>query len=141
MPYTYNYPRVALCVDCIIIGTSLQGNHILLIERKNPPYAGTWAFPGGFHDPGETVEQAAARELEEETCLTNIHLSQLGVFSDPKRDPREQVISVAFYGEISMSEATPVAADDAAKVQWFPLDQLPKLAFDHAKMLEQYLNS
>jgi 8-oxo-dGTP diphosphatase len=140
MEYKYRYPRVALSVDCVIIGDSPQGKHLLLIERKNPPFKGKWALPGGFHDPGETVEQAAARELREETGLTNIPLSLVGVFSDPNRDPREQVISITHLGEVVMSEVTPIANDDANKAEWFPLGDLPPLAFDHAEIVKSAMN-
>ncbi|MFT5905415.1 MAG: 8-oxo-dGTP diphosphatase [Cryomorphaceae bacterium] len=135
MTHTYKYPRAAVSVDCVIIGHSPQGEHLLLIERKNPPFQGKWALPGGFHDPGETVEQAAARELKEETSLTGIQLKQIGVFSQPDRDPREQVISIAHQGEVVMAEVTPIANDDANKAEWFPLDELPPLAFDHLEII------
>lgn len=137
--YTYKYPRVALSVDCVIVGHSTQGKHLLLIQRKNPPFQNQWALPGGFHDPGETVEQAAARELEEETSLTGIKLKQIAVFSEPTRDPREQVISVAHLGEVIMSEVIPKANDDANETEWFPLDNLPPLAFDHNKIIKAAL--
>ena len=139
--YTYEYPRAALSVDCVIIGNSPEGKHLLLIQRKNPPCQGQWALPGGFHDPGETVEQAAARELEEETCLTDISLKQIGVFSAPDRDPREQVISVAHLGEVEMDKVTPKANDDAKEVQWFSLEQLPPLAFDHPEIVSKALEN
>ena len=135
--YTYEYPRVALTVDCVIIGNSIEGKHVLLIQRENPPFQNRWALPGGFHDPGETVMQAAARELEEETGLSEIELEEIGVFSEPTRDPREQVISIAHRGEVTMINVTPIANDDAKDVKWFPLDQLPDLAFDHADIIKK----
>ncbi|MGJ8656643.1 MAG: NUDIX domain-containing protein [Akkermansiaceae bacterium] len=139
MPHTYKYPRVALSVDCVIIGLSPTGKHLLLIQRKNPPFKDHWALPGGFHDPGETLQQAAARELAEETQLTGIALKQFAAFSNPDRDPREQVISIAHKGEVEMSEVNPIANDDAKKVAWFPLDNLPRLAFDHADIVKAAL--
>lgn len=138
--YTYKHPRVALSVDCVIIGYSSESKYLLLIQRKNPPFQDQWALPGGFHDPGETVKQAAKRELEEETTLNQIELEEIGVFSDPSRDPREQVISVALLGETTMTEVCPQAQDDAKDVRWFPLDQLPPLAFDHPKIITKALN-
>jgi len=137
--YTYEYPRVALTVDCVVIGISSEGRHLLLIQRKNPPFQDQWALPGGFHDPGETVQQAAARELEEETGLTKIKLEEIGVFSEPNRDPREQVISIAHKGEVLMDKVHPIANDDAKEVRWFSLSQLPTLAFDHAEIIKKAL--
>jgi len=137
--YSYDYPRAAVCVDCVIIGNSEAGKHILLIQRKNPPFQDQWALPGGFHDLGETVKQAAQRELEEETGLKNIALEEIGVFSEPERDSREQVISVAHLGQVNMKEVTPIAMDDAKNVKWFKIDHLPPLAFDHSDIIKKAL--
>lgn len=125
-----------LTVDAIIELRSQPGRPIVLIERKNPPHG--WALPGGFVDIGETLETATVREALEETCL-NIELDQLlGCYSDPARDPRGHTVSTVY---IASSAGTPHAADDAKSVRVFPLDDLPEiLAFDHAKILTDYLH-
>lgn len=112
---------------------------VLLIRRKNPPFEGKWAFPGGFVDMDETLEESALRELREETGLQNIDLRQLEAFSDPDRDPRARVITVAFYGfsESDMDKVT--GGDDADRAEWFRIDDIPPLAFDHALILEKAL--
>ena len=121
-----------LTVD-IIIELNGDQHRVLLIERANPPYG--WALPGGFVDVGETVEQAACREAKEETGL-NVHLSQLlGVYSDPKRDPRHHTVSIVY---IAQAQGEAQAGDDARHVQLFSLQQLPQLAFDHADILADY---
>ena len=135
MSYTYPYARPAVTVDCVLFGRAPEGRHILLIERKNPPFAQHWALPGGFLDLGESPEDGAARELAEETGLTGIPLTQLGAFGAPDRDPREHVISIAHTATVSVADHHPVAADDAADVRWFPLDDLPPLAFDHEEII------
>ncbi len=140
MPYTYKHPRPAITVDCVIFCKDPDGLHLLLIQRKNPPYQNCWALPGGFLDPGESPEAAAARELEEETGLSGIPLTQFHTFGAPDRDPREHVISIAHYAIIDKKDHTPTAADDAAAVEWFPIDKLPDLAFDHAEIIEMASN-
>ncbi len=137
MPYTYQYPHPALTADCILLGIDAAQTAIsvLLIERKHEPYQGCWAFPGGFMNIDETIEQCAARELHEETGLSGINLMQLRVYSAVHRDSRERVVSVAFVGLTRCDAHSPQAADDAARVQWFSIKSLPPLAFDHAKML------
>lgn len=108
---------------------------VVLIERKNEPHG--WALPGGFVDYGESLEAAAVREAKEETSLTVSDLRLLGCYSDPTRDPRQHTISTVF---IAAASGTPVAADDAASLAIFPLDQLPSvLCFDHARILADYL--
>lgn len=134
--YTYRYPHPAVAADCVVFGIDAEGlARLLLIERRNEPHKGRWAFPGGFMNIDETAEQAAHRELHEETGLTGIALEQLRVYSAVERDPRERVLSVAFVGLTLCEAHQPVAADDAARAQWQPLHSLPPLAFDHADML------
>ena len=137
MSYTYEYARPALTADSIVFG---QNNDdplkVLLIKRNHYPFEGCWAFPGGFVDVGETVEAAAARELQEETGITGVHLEQLHTFSDPKRDPREHVVTVVFYGLTNIADHDIEAGSDAREVGWFPVDEPPELAFDHAEILE-----
>lgn len=108
-------------------------DRIVLIERKNPPYG--WALPGGFVDYGESYETAALREAEEETGLTVTSLRQFRTYSDPDRDPRQHTASTVFIGSAS---GLPKAGDDAGKAELFTKEHLPKLAFDHARILEDY---
>lgn len=139
MPFEYEYPRPAVSVDIVATREKSGGRELLLIQRKNEPHKNSWALPGGFLDMGETLEQAAARELKEETGLKLKSLRQLGVFSKVDRDPRTRVISVAFYAELVAGQ-TAIAADDAQDVGWFDLNKLPKLAFDHDEMIKLALN-
>jgi len=135
MPYTYRYARPALTVDCVVFGLDAEALKVLLIQRKHEPFAGHWAFPGGFVDVGETPEEAARRELEEETGLANVHLEQLHTFGAPDRDPREHVVSVAHYGLVNIEGRRICADDDARDARWFPVHQTPPLAFDHDEIL------
>lgn len=118
-------------VDIII----RQEKRIVLIERKNAPLG--WALPGGFVDYGESLEQAAQREAREETALTLKNLQQFRAYSDPARDPRQHNISMVFIAE---GEGLLCGGDDAAQAQWFDLDALPPLCFDHATILTDYRN-
>lgn len=139
--YCYEYPRPAVTADCIIFGIQNGQLHVLLIERGNEPFKGTWAFPGGFIDEDETIEACAARELKEETGLENIALEQFYTFSEPGRDPRGRTISVAFIAFINIEDFHPEAGDDAAKLQWFPVNALPVLAFDHEHVMSKALKN
>jgi 8-oxo-dGTP diphosphatase len=134
--YTYDYPRPAVTVDIALV-TREPRPRILLIRRKHDPFAGTWALPGGFADPAETLAEAALRELREETGVTGVDLEQLAAFGDPGRDPRGWTVSVAFLARVDPAALTPRAADDADAADWYPLDAPPPLAFDHAKMLDR----
>jgi 8-oxo-dGTP diphosphatase len=134
--YCYRYPRPALTVDCVVFGIHENRLQLLLIERAQSPFSGTWALPGGFVDMQETSEEAARRELEEETGLTDIFLEQLYTFSRVDRDPRERVVSVAYFALVRSAAHAPEAASDAAEARWFDADQLPELAFDHAAIIE-----
>jgi 8-oxo-dGTP diphosphatase len=133
--FTYDYPRPALTVDVAVV-TSEARPRILLIRRKNEPFGGCWAFPGGFVDQGETLEQAARRELQEETGLSVIELAQLHATADPGRDPRGWTATVLYLARVRPADATAVAADDAAEVGWHPLDAPPPMAFDHGVLLK-----
>jgi len=141
MAYTYEYPRAALTVDCVVFGSrgTSPATHLLLVQRAKPPFEGAWALPGGFLELDETLEQAALRELREETGLVLAHAEQLGAFDAIDRDPRERVLSVAHVAFADMDAQAVEAADDARAVRWFPLDALPALAFDHAAVLEAAL--
>ena len=131
--YTYKYPHPAVTADCVIFGFDGKDLKILLIERANEPYKGCWAFPGGFMNIDETAEQCAKRELKEETGLDIENIEQFHTFSDVNRDPRERIVTVAFFGLMQLSEV--VGGDDAARAQWFSIKDIPRLAFDHDYML------
>jgi 8-oxo-dGTP diphosphatase len=135
MAHTYQYPRAALTVDCVVFGFDEGDLKILLIERGLDPFKGRWALPGGFVRVEETVDAAARRELAEEAGLTNIFLEQLYTFGEVNRDPRERVVSVGYYALVKLSEHEAKAATDAANAKWFPVSKVPKLAFDHADIL------
>lgn len=135
MPTTYQYPRPALTVDCVVFGLDDQDLKVLLIQRDLDPFAGRWALPGGFVQVGEPIETAARRELQEETGLKNVFLEQLYTFGNPGRDPREHVVSVAHYALVNLHDHAVQAATDARDVAWFAVDDLPKLAFDHDRIL------
>jgi 8-oxo-dGTP diphosphatase len=136
MAYRYEYPRAALTVDCVVFGLDESELKVMLIERDLEPFAGKWALPGGFVRVDETVEEAARRELQEETGLDKIYLEQLYTFGDLDRDPRERVITVAWYALVRLSEHRVKAATDARNAAWFGLHDLPALAFDHDRILE-----
>ena len=129
--YTYDYPRPALAVDCVVFGLDEADLKVLLIQRKLAPFQHTWALPGGFVRIGETLDVAARRELEEEAGVTDVYLEQLYTFGALDRDPRDRVVTVAYYALAKLSDHRIRAATDAMGVGWFGLDDLPKLAFDH----------
>lgn len=132
--FSYEYPRPALTVD-LVLATRDPRPRVLLIRRKHDPFAGTWALPGGFVDQNERLVDAARRELQEETGLTVAEIEQLYTSGDPGRDPRGWTVTVAYLVRVNAEELKPVAADDAAEVGWFPLDELPATAFDHGMIL------
>lgn len=131
--YCYKYPHPAVTTDCVIFGFNGERLQVLLIERGIEPFKGRWAFPGGFLKMDETAEEGAKRELKEETGLENAYIQQLHTFSAPNRDPRERVITIAYYALIKILEVK--GGDDAASARWFPLDEIPPLAFDHDYIL------
>ena len=141
-PFCYKYPHPALTADCVIFGydAAAASLSLLLIERKSAPCAGCWAFPGGFMEIGESIEECARRELCEETTL-NVPdglLEQVGCYSAVGRDPRERVVTVAFEGLVARRGVR--GGDDAGRARWFALDEpLPPLAFDHAAILHDAL--
>ena len=137
---TYEYPRPALTVDIVIFTLRENRLQVLLIQRLNPPFAGSWALPGGFVQEQESLEQAALRELEEETGIQSVYLEQLYTYGDPGRDPRGRVVSVAYYALIPAG--APVRSEggsDAGQARWFPIGELPDLAFDHAEIVDYAL--
>ncbi len=134
--YVYPYARPALTVDCVVFG--LDETHtlkVLLIQRKLPPFQGEWALPGGFVRWEESLENAARRELQEETSLTEVFLEQLYTFGNLGRDPRERVVTVAYYALVNLRDHKVRAATDAAQAQWVSVNELPDLAFDHDQIL------
>ena len=133
MTFTYEYPRPAVTADCVVIARENEPK-VLLIQRGNEPFKGCWAFPGGFMNMDETTEQCAVRELEEETGLKVTEIKQIGAYSKVDRDPRGRTITVAYLAIIGIVEAVN-GLDDAAKAQWFPISNLPKLAFDHEEIM------
>lgn len=132
--FTYDYPRPALTVDAALV-TREERPRVLLIQRAGEPFTGSWALPGGFVEENERLIDAASRELHEETGIRFTDLEQLYAAGDPGRDPRGWTVSVVFLARVEPDNLAAVAGDDAAAVKWFPLDRLPKLAFDHAKIL------
>ena len=141
MEFTYNYPRPAVTADIIILKTVNQQTSVLLIERKNPPFEGKWALPGGFMEMDETLENTALRELFEETGIKGVELQQFHTFSKVDRDPRHRTITTVFWGNANEKTPEPQAGDDAANVQWFPVQGLPPLAFDHEVVMRLLLTS
>lgn len=133
--YTYKYPRPAVTADCVIFGITDDGERrLLLVQRGRDPFAGMWAFPGGFLEENETLEQCARRELKEETGLDSpVRFEELKSFSAVDRDPRGRTITVAFLAEVPLAQVK--GGDDAADARWFHLDEIPPLAFDHADIL------
>ena len=136
MSFTYEYARPALTADCVVFGLDDEELKILLIQRGIEPFKGQWALPGGFARVGESMDDAARRELEEETGLRDVFLEQLYTFSTPERDPREHVVTVAYYALVNLSEHDVQASTDASNAAWFCIDDVPLLAFDHAEILK-----
>jgi 8-oxo-dGTP diphosphatase len=135
MRFTYQYPHPAVTVDGVVFGFGDADLKLLLIQRDGAPFKGRWALPGGFVGSNEGLEEAARRELREETGISRLYLEQLYTFGEPGRDPRERVISVAYYALVKLADHKLHAASDARKAAWFPVADLPQLAFDHEQIL------
>ena len=136
MGYTYDYPRPALTVDCVVFGIDDEDLKVLLIERNLEPFMGAWALPGGFVHMEETLIEAARRELREETGLERVFLEQLFTFGEVDRDPRGRVVSVAYYALVRLLDHRVQAATDARDASWFSAWDTPPLAFDHESILQ-----
>lgn len=133
--YIYDWPRAMVTVDTVVFSFFNDNAEILLIKRKNEPFKGRWAVPGGFVGIDEELEAAAARELAEETGLVNVRLEQMHTFGRCGRDPRGRLITIAFMGIAAEGAAKINAGDDAAEARWFDIEKLPSdLAFDHNEM-------
>ena len=137
--HDYEYPHPAVTTDIVVFTIRHQALKVLLIKRAEDPYVGSWALPGGFVGISESLDAAAERELGEETGVTGVYLEQLYTFGKPDRDPRERVITVAYYALIPSDRIQIRAATDAEAVGWFALHELPKLAFDHQKIFDMAL--
>lgn len=138
MEYTYKYPRLLVTVDALVFlkDDSNNTHKILLIQRKNYPFQGSYALPGGFVEMKETLKEAATRELHEETGLKGVDLSQLAAFDKIDRDPRDRNICIAYYGFTTSNNSKISGGDDAENAEWFSLDKLPSLAFDHSEIIQ-----
>ncbi len=137
MPYQYDYPHPAVTTDVVLFGLLDERLKVLLVRRANPPFENTWALPGGFLDIDEDLEAGALRELREETGVTGVYLEQLYTFGRPGRDPRERVITVAYYALAPSTGIQVRAASDARAVEWFDARDLPPLAFDHNQIIDK----
>jgi 8-oxo-dGTP diphosphatase len=136
LPYCYAYPHPAVTTDVVLFTIDDRRLKLLLIRRGSEPFKGQWALPGGFLEINEDLQDGALRELREETGVSGIYLEQLRTFGRPGRDPRERVISVAYYALAPCERLTVRAASDAAEASWFPVADLPALAFDHAEIIQ-----
>jgi 8-oxo-dGTP diphosphatase len=133
--YTYPYPRPALTVDAILLKE--ENDELLLVQRAKEPYAGKWALPGGFLEMDELLVDGCRREVEEETGLKAGVLRQFKTYDAVNRDPRGRTISVVFYGTVT-GDAPVEGGDDAVRAEWFPVNDLPELAFDHELILSEF---
>ena len=133
--------NLSLTVDAVVFGYDAKdGLSVLLIKRLYEPFKGEWAIPGGFLLAGESLEQAVERELKEETGITVNYLEQLYTYGNPDRDPRRHIVTVAYYGLIRRSKFELYASTDAEDAQWFNINNLPKLAFDHQTIFDDALD-
>ncbi len=141
MAYTYEFERPNLTVDCVVFGFGPEDEDlkVILIQRDIEPFKAMWALPGGFVRIKETLEEAALRELKEETGIEKVYLEQLYTFGDLERDPRERIVTVAYYALVKMDGHDIKATADARRAAWFSIDDLPELAFDHDRILEAAL--
>ena len=138
--FKYSHPRPSVTVDIVIFSSRDDCLQVLLIQRGEQPYQNYWALPGGFIKMGESLEEAAARELEEETGILDAYLEQLYTYGDPDRDPRDRVITVSYYALIAADKKIRhEGGTDASQADWHPIDELPELAFDHSAIIQYAL--
>lgn len=130
------YERPSVTVDCVVFALDEGDLKVMLIQRAVPPFEGTWALPGGFVKIKESLEEAALRELREETGIQQVYLEQLFTFGDPERDPRGRVITVSYYALVNLAGHHVEATTDARAAAWFSVDDVPELAFDHDKIFK-----
>lgn len=135
--HCYDWPRPAVTTDIVVLADRDSRPSILLIRRKDEPFAGYWALPGGFLEEDETLEACAARELREEAGIEAADLRLVGTYSEPRRDPRGRTVSVAFRMRVDAEAVEPKAGNDAAEARWFACDALPDLAFDHPRIIAE----
>jgi len=136
--FSYQYPRPAVTVDAIVLHQINEEWNILLIERGKEPYTGKWALPGGFVDMDELLESACIHELKEETGIKLQKMEQFKTFDAIYRDPRHRTLSVVYYAILDHQQEIK-AGDDAQKAKWFPINQLPELAFDHSEIIQEFI--
>jgi 8-oxo-dGTP diphosphatase len=136
LKYTYEYQRPALATDCVIFGFDGGELKLLLIEREKEPFKNKWSLPGGFVYMEETTEASAKRILLEKAGIKNVFIEQLFTFSDIDRDPRERIVSVSYFALVDKHQYELIAGRDTVKAEWFELSNIPKLAFDHAKIVK-----
>ena len=130
------YWHPAVTTDAVVFGFDGEKLNVLLIERGGEPFKGSWALPGGFIiQKDQSAKDAVYRELHEETNVKDIYLEELQTFSDEGRDPRERVITIAFFALVVKDRYQIKGGDDARAAKWFPIDKLPRLAFDHDKII------
>jgi len=139
MAFAYEYARPALTVDGVVFGLDDKDLKVLLIRRDLDPFKGKWALPGGFVRVQESLEDAVRRELREETGVSQLFLEQLYTFGAIDRDPRERVVTVAYYALVKLSDHRIHAATDACDAAWFAVSEAQSLAFDHERILAQAL--
>ena len=138
--YQYDYPRPSFATDCVIFGFDGGELKLLLIEREKDPFKNKWALPGGFLFDKETAEECANRILIEKAGIKNVFIEQLYTFTEVDRDPRERIISVAYFALVNKHQYELIAGRDTLKAEWFALSKLPKLAFDHAKIVKMAID-
>jgi 8-oxo-dGTP diphosphatase len=135
--YSYKYPRPALTVDALVYTKTHDVYHVLLVQRGIEPFKGKWALPGGFVNMDELLETACRRELEEETGLEVDNMTQYKTFDAVDRDPRHRTISVVYSAELPEKSAVQ-GDDDAAGAEWFDVNDLPELGFDHGDIISGF---
>lgn len=134
------YWHPAVTTDAVVFGFDGDKLNVLLIERGNQPYLGCWALPGGFiKEDDKSAEDSVYRELHEETNVDNLYLEEFKTFSNSQRDPRERVITIAYFALVVKNNYKIKGGDDARKAEWFPIDNLPELAFDHKEIIDEAL--